>query len=182
MSGIRRIRCAISPGCPLPSPPPSSPRRPCVTGTTAQEPPPGFLDPEPILRAAREAIGTDNLRCITIAGTVDYGGMVGQQRHHGYEVDWPRMGPFPNYVRTMNWDAGTLTEAFDREPGLAPASWRWGLGWLGGTPIQQETRQHFYVNGMHGWSRDGTDSEPSPPVRRMPSAGNSTCGSTPTAS
>ena len=131
-----------------------------VTGTTAQELSPGFLDPEPILRAAREAIGTDNLRCITIAGTVDYGGMVGQQRHHGYEVDWPRMGPFPNYVRTMNWDAGTLTEAFDREPGLAPASWRWGLGWLGGTPIQQETRQHFYVNGMHGWSRDGTDSEP----------------------
>ena len=131
-----------------------------VTGATAQEPPPGFLDPEPILRAAREAIGTDNLRCITIAGTVDYGGMVGQQRHHGYEVDWPRMGPFPNYVRTMNWDAGTLTEAFDREPGLAPASWRWGLGWLGGTPVQQETRQHFYVNGMHGWARDGTGGEP----------------------
>ena len=130
-----------------------------VTTTTAQEYPPGFLDPEPILRAAREAIGTDNLRCITIAGTVDYGGMVGQQRHHGYEVDWPRIGPLPNYVRTMNWDAGTLTEAFDREPGLAPASWRWGLGWLGGTPIQQETRQHFYVNGTQGWSRDGTNGE-----------------------
>ncbi len=125
-----------------------------------QDPPPGFLDPEPILRAAREAIGTDNLRCITIAGTVDYGGMVGQQRHHGYEVDWPRVGPLPNYVRTMNWDAGTMTETFDREPGRTPASWRWGLGWLGGTPIQQETRQHFLVNGTFGWSRDGVDGEP----------------------
>ena len=131
-----------------------------VTLPAQQDLPPGFLDPEPILRAAREAIGTDSLRCITIAGTVDYGGMVGQQRYHGYEVDWPRMGPFSNYVRTMNWDAGTLTEAFDREPGVAPASWRWGLGWLGGTPIQQEARQQFYVNGMHGWSQDGTSGEP----------------------
>ena len=130
-----------------------------VATTAAQEFPPGFVDPEPILRAAREAIGTDNLRCITIAGTVDYGGMVGQQRHHGYEVDWPRIGPLPNYVRTMNWDAGTLTEAFDREPGLAPASWRWGLGWRGGMPIQQESRQHFYINGTQGWSRDGTNGE-----------------------
>ena len=29
---------------------------------------PGFLDPEPILRAAEEAIGTANLRCVRVAG------------------------------------------------------------------------------------------------------------------
>ena len=122
--------------------------------------PPGFLDPDPILRAARAAIGTDRLRCVTIAGTVDYTGMVGQQRHHGYEVDWPRGARLDNYVRTMHWDAGAMSEAFDRPPGRNPAAWRWGLGWLGGTPIQQETRQHFSVNGADGWSRDGVNGEP----------------------
>ena len=49
----------------------------------AQDFAPGFVDPEPILRAAREAIGTDNLRCVTLSGTDLYTGMVGQQRYHG---------------------------------------------------------------------------------------------------
>ena len=41
--------------------------------------PPGFVDPAPVLAAAAKAIGTDNLRCVTIAGTA-YAGAVGQQR------------------------------------------------------------------------------------------------------
>ena len=44
----------------------------------AQDLAPGFVDPEPILRAARDAIGTDNLRCVTLSGTDLYTGMVGQ--------------------------------------------------------------------------------------------------------
>ena len=35
----------------------------------AQELPPGYLDPDPILRAAAEAIGVANLRCVTISGS-----------------------------------------------------------------------------------------------------------------
>ena len=93
---------------------------------TAQTPPPGYVDPEPTLRAAEAAIGADRLRCVTIAGRA-YGGMVGQQRLHGYEVDWPRGAPLTNYSRTMNWGAGTMIEGFDREPGRDPAFWKWGL-------------------------------------------------------
>ena len=44
----------------------------------AQELPPGYLDPGPVLRAAAEAIGVANLRCVTISGSA-YAGMVGQQ-------------------------------------------------------------------------------------------------------
>ena len=117
-----------------------------------------IVDPE--AHPAREAIGTDNLRCVTLAGTDLYTGMVGQQRYHGYEVDWPRGAPLTNYVRTMDWEAGALTESFDREPGQNPASWRWGMGWLDGTPVQSESRQHFYVNGDVAWHRDGDDGEP----------------------
>ena len=114
----------------------------------AQELPPGYLDPGPILRAAAEAIGVANLRCVAISGSA-YAGMVGQQRLNGYEVDWPRGEPLTNYTRTMNWDAGTMIEEFDREPGHNPASWKHGLGWLGGTPLQRNSRQRF-INRNQG--------------------------------
>jgi glyoxylase-like metal-dependent hydrolase (beta-lactamase superfamily II) len=134
-----------------------------LTGGLAasQEFPPGYLDPGPVLRAAAEAIGVANLRCVTISGSA-YAGMVGQQRLHGYEVDWPRGRPLTNYTRTMNWDAGTMIEEFDREPGNNPASWKHGLGWRGGTPIQRNTRQRFMVNGAFAWHVDGLSSDPVP--------------------
>ncbi len=127
----------------------------------AQEFPPGYLDPGPILRAAAQAIGVANLRCVSISGSA-YAGMVGQQRLHGFEVDWPRGRPLTNYTRTMNWETGTMVEEFDREPGNNPASWKHGLGWLGGTPIQRNTRQRFMVNGGYAWHVDGPGSEPVP--------------------
>ena len=40
--------------------------------------PPGYIDPAPILADARRAIGSDQLRCVTIAGTA-YGGALGQR-------------------------------------------------------------------------------------------------------
>jgi glyoxylase-like metal-dependent hydrolase (beta-lactamase superfamily II) len=76
-------------------------------------------------------------------------------------VDWPRGEPLANYTRTMNWHAGTMIEAFDRKPGMNPASWKWGAGWTGGTPLQQHSRQTFSVNGRDAWSIDGAN----PPVR-----------------
>ena len=127
--------------------------------SAAQELPPGYLDPAPVLQAAAEAIGVANLRCVTISGSA-YAGMVGQQRLNGYEVDWPRGEQLTNFRRTMNWEAGTSVEAFDREPGLNPASWKWGLGWRGGTPLQRNSRQLFAVNGTHAWHVDGQGSAP----------------------
>ncbi len=122
---------------------------------------PGYLDPRPVLDAARKAIGADNLRCVTVAGT-GYAGMVGQQRLNDKNVDWPRGEPLANYTRTMNWAAGTLKEEFDRKPGLNPASWKYGPGWLDGTPTQRNPHQTFMANGVHAWHMDGTGSTPVP--------------------
>jgi glyoxylase-like metal-dependent hydrolase (beta-lactamase superfamily II) len=126
---------------------------------SAQRPAPGYVDPEPVLKAAAAAIGVDQVSCITMSGS-GYAGIVGQQRLAEKNVDWPRGEPLANYTRTMNWSARTMVESFDRKPGLNPASWKWGLGWTGGTPVQQHSRQTFAVNDRHAWSVDGTN----PPV------------------
>jgi glyoxylase-like metal-dependent hydrolase (beta-lactamase superfamily II) len=119
-----------------------------------QQLPPGYVDPGPVIQAAAKAIGTDNLKCVTVSGTRGYTGALGQQRFADIGVDWPRI-PFTRYVRTMNWEAGTMKEEIDRKPGQNPASWKFGLGWIGGTPTQKNERQIFYVNGTFGWSHDG---------------------------
>jgi len=121
--------------------------------------PPGFVDLEPILRAAEEAIGARKLRCVTLNGTA-YTGMVGQQREAGWNVDWPRGVELTNYTRTINWETRTGKEEFDRTPGSNPASWKYGQGWKGGTPPQQHPRQLFYVNGRQGWHIDGANGTP----------------------
>ncbi|MBK5290250.1 MAG: hypothetical protein JJE04_00965, partial [Acidobacteriia bacterium] len=82
---------------------------------------PGYVDPEPVLRAAAKAIGTGNLKCVTLAGA-GYAGIVGQQKESGWNVDWPRGEALTNYTRTMNWEARTSKEEFDRKPGINPAS------------------------------------------------------------
>ncbi|MBH53767.1 MAG: hypothetical protein CMI18_05405 [Opitutaceae bacterium] len=125
----------------------------------AQEFAPGFLDPEPILSAAEEAIGTKKLKCVTIAGEA-YAGMVGQAYLNGYQVDWPRDQPLKNYQRTMNWESGYMVESFERDPGRNPASWKYGLGWRGGTPLQKHRRQSFYVKEGFGWHTDGPNGAP----------------------
>ena len=129
------------------------------TVTTQQPLPPGYLDPKPILDTARAAIGTDNLRCVTISGTA-YDGAVGQQKETNRNVDWPRIDSLANYTRTMNWEAGTMKEEFDRKPGLAPAMWKFGVGWIGGTPLQKNTHQIFMLNRNYGWYMDGAGSPP----------------------
>ena len=30
-----------------------------------------------------------------------------------------------------------MKEEFDRKPGLNPAMWKYGIGWIGGTPLQK---------------------------------------------
>ena len=130
----------------------------------AQEFEPGYIDPEPILTAATAAIGEDKLSCISISGSA-YSGMVGQQFINGYEVDWPRGETLRNYTRVIDWDNVRMIETFDREPGHNPASWKYGLGWYGGTPIQEEERQTFSLNGQYAWHRDGQNG---PPIAARP--------------
>ena len=86
-----------------------------VPATAQAQAQPGYLDPEPVLRAAEAAIGADRLRCVTIAGRAT-SGMVGQQRLHGFEVDWPRGAPLTNYRR--HDDSGVKPEALVNQPPL----------------------------------------------------------------
>lgn len=129
--------------------------------SNGQQFPPGYVDPRPVLQAAAKAIGVDNLKCVTISGT-GYAGMVGQQRLNDKNVDWPRGEPLANYTRTMNWEARAMKEEFDRKPGANPASWKYGLGWMDGTPLQQNPHQIFMVNGNYAWHMDGAGGNPIP--------------------
>jgi glyoxylase-like metal-dependent hydrolase (beta-lactamase superfamily II) len=126
----------------------------CATPALAQPFPPGYVDPAPLLAAAASEIGEANLRCVTFSGT-GYAGAVGQTFENAVNIDWPRIDSLANYTRTIDWEAGTSKETFDRKPGLSPASWKYGLGWQGGTPTQTETRQTHIVNGRHAWHIDG---------------------------
>src|SRR3981081_3314300 len=121
---------------------------------TAQQFPPGYVDPAPLLAAAAKEIGEANLKCITFSGT-GYGGAVGQAFESAVNVDWPRIDSLANYTRTINFETRTIKEEFDRKPGLNPASWKYGLGWQDGTPVQRNLHQTFMVNGDAGWHMDG---------------------------
>ena len=129
----------------------------------ARQFPPGYVDPAPILAAAAKEIGEANFRCVTFSGT-GYGGAVGQTYENAVNIDWPRIDSLANYTRTINWEAGTSVETFDRKPGLNPASWKYGLGWQDGTPTQKALRQTHIVNGKHAWHIDGDG----PPVAVPP--------------
>jgi hypothetical protein len=59
----------------------------------------------------------------------------------------------------MNWETKTMKEEFDRKPGLNPASWKYGTGWVDG-PLQQNTHQIFMLNGTNGWHMDGPQGAP----------------------
>jgi glyoxylase-like metal-dependent hydrolase (beta-lactamase superfamily II) len=129
-----------------------------------QQLPPGYIDPKPLLDAAVRTIGNDKLNCVTIAGE-GYNGAVGQQKEAGKNVDWPRPDKLGNYVRTMNWQAKTMKEEFDRKPGLVPAAWKYGVGWVDG-PLQKETHQIFMLNAsgpkVYAWHMDGANGQPLP--------------------
>mgnify|MGYP003336088305 CR=1 FL=1 len=113
-----------------------------------------------VYKAAAE-IGEANLRCVTFSGT-GYGAAVGQAFESGVNVDWPRIDSLANYTRTINFETRTIKEEFDRKPGLNPASWKYGLGWQGGTPLQKNPHQTFIVNGDVGWHMDGAGATPVP--------------------
>ena len=131
---------------------------------SAQQFPPGYVDPMPLLAAAAKEIGADNLKCITFGGT-GYDGAVGQAVESGANIDWPRIDSLANYTRTINFETRTMKEEFDRKPGLNPASWKYGMGWQDGTPLQKNPHQTLVLNGNDGWHMDGVSAPPvaSPP-------------------
>ena len=96
-----------------------------------------------VLAAARKAIGSDALKCVTISGT-GYDGALGQARLSEKGVDWPRIDALTNYTRTMNWETRTMKEEFDRKPGLNPAGWKPALA--GSTVVQKNLHQTFMLS------------------------------------
>lgn len=120
----------------------------------AESLPPGHIDPAPILDTAAAAMGVDQLRCVSFAGE-GYAGMVGQNMTQN--TDWPRGEPLRDYSRLIDYERGSSVERFSRKPGLNPASWKYGPGWLGGTPLQRHEVQTFTVSGKYAWHVDGSE-------------------------
>jgi glyoxylase-like metal-dependent hydrolase (beta-lactamase superfamily II) len=125
----------------------------------AQQFPPGYVDPAPLLAAAAKEIGEANFKCVTFSGT-GYSAPVGQMFETANNMDWPRIDAMNNYTRTINWEAGTSKETFERKPGLAPASWKYGQGWQGGHPFAKNAKQTHYTNGRYSWYTDGDGTTP----------------------
>lgn len=119
--------------------------------------PRGQVDPLPLLDAAAKAMGVDDLRCIAFSGTGS-SGKVGQNLLQS--TDWPKGEPLEAYIRTIDFENGWSVERFRRKPGLNPASWKYGPGWLGGTPLQRHEDQTFAVVGEHAWHVDGSEGRP----------------------
>lgn len=122
-----------------------------------QELPRGHVDPLPVLDAAAKAMGVDALRCIAFSG-IGESGKVGQNVLQS--TDWPKGEPLDGYTRTLDFENRSSVERFRREPGLNPASWKYGPGWLGGTPLQRHAQQTFAVLGNHAWHVDGKQGTP----------------------
>jgi hypothetical protein len=103
--------------------------------TPAQQFPPGYVDPAPLLAAASNEIGEATLKCITYSGT-GYGGAVGQTYENAVNVDWPRIDALANYTRTINWETATgerrgtstVTASRSRFRPRSPSSTSWICG------------------------------------------------------
>jgi glyoxylase-like metal-dependent hydrolase (beta-lactamase superfamily II) len=102
-------------------------------------------------------MGVDKLDCISLSGE-GYAGKVGQNMTQ--DTDWPLGEPLADYTRVINYTARSSVETFHRKPGRNPASWKYGAGWRGGTPLQRHERQTFTVVGDKAWHVDGENGEP----------------------
>ncbi|MDE0101249.1 MAG: MBL fold metallo-hydrolase [Bryobacterales bacterium] len=99
-------------------------------------------------------MGVDRLRCVSFSGTA-YAGMVGQNVTQ--DTDWPLGEPLQRYTRVIDFESRSSVETFERPPLQNPASWKYGPGWLGGTPLQRHRQQTFAVQGEQAWHVDGPD-------------------------
>ncbi len=105
-----------------------------------------------VLQAAAQAMGTNNLRCVTYTGT-GYVGIVGQ--NYDIRADWARV-ELASYTRTINYEQRAAREERVIRQGNNPP--RGG----GGIPIQGEQRQVMLVADRFAWNLQGTNVVPQP--------------------
>ncbi len=102
-----------------------------------------------VLRAAADALGTDNVQCLTYTGS-GYVGLVGQ--NYDIRDDWRRL-ELASYTRTINFDAKSSRVESVIRRGSYPA-----LG--GGRPFQGDQRQVELVADRFAWNLQGTTPAP----------------------
>ena len=134
--------------------------RPAAQGQTAQA----------VLQAVGQAMGTNNLKCVTYTGA-GYFGIVGQ--NYDIRDDWARV-ELASYSRTINYEERSSREERVIQQGTYPA--RGG----GGIPIQGRAASGR-VRRRQGRMEPARARCPCP-RRRPPRCGSSTCGSIRTAS
>lgn len=109
-----------------------------------------------VLRAAADAIGTDNLQCVTYTGS-GYVGLVGQ--NYDIRDDWRRV-ELASYTRTINFDAKSSRVESVTRLGDYPARG-------GGRPFQGDRRQVELVVDRFAWNLQGTTPVPAPAAAEL---------------
>ena len=118
----------------------------------AQQFPPGYVDPAPLLAAVAEEIGEANLRCITYSGA-GYSGAVGQTFENAVNVDWPRIDSMANYTRAINWETGTSKERAGSESRFMEVRDRLGRWHADPEGDPSNAHRQWQVCLAHGWRR-----------------------------
>ena len=110
-----------------------------------------------VLQAAAQAMGTNNLKCVTYAGA-GYFGLVGQ--NYDIRDDWARV-ELASYSRTINYEERSSREERVIRQGSYPT--RGG----GGIPIQGEQRAVEFVVDKVAWNQPGAMPVPAPAAAEM---------------
>jgi glyoxylase-like metal-dependent hydrolase (beta-lactamase superfamily II) len=121
--------------------------RPAAQAQTAQS----------VLQAVAQAMGTNNLKCVTYTGA-GYFGIVGQ--NYDIRDDWARV-ELASYSRTINYAERSSREERVIRQGNNPA--RGG----GGIPIQGEQRAVEFVVDKVAWNQPGAMPVPAPAAAEM---------------
>jgi len=103
-------------------------------------------DARAALQAAARAMGTNGVKTIQVTAA-GWSSDIGQT--YGLEEDWPKF-EVTNYVRTIDFDARTSREEYDRRPGTYPLQGR--------NPREEHVVQ--LVSGGYAWSLQGTTPVP----------------------
>ncbi|MBI4264152.1 MAG: MBL fold metallo-hydrolase [Acidobacteria bacterium] len=115
-------------------------------------PPADAQDARAVLQAASAAMGADGVRTIQYSGT-GWNAAVGQSFNPAQ--DWPRF-EITAYTRTLDYEGRSSREELTRRQGsYLPQGG-------GGTPLQGEQQQRFYVSGASAWNVQGTTAAPAP--------------------
>jgi hypothetical protein len=113
----------------------------CASSAFAQS-----TDARAALQAAARAMGTNDIKTIQVTAA-GWSSDIGQT--YGLAEDWPKF-EVVNYVRTIDFEAKTSREEYDRRPGNYPLQGR--------NPRQEHVVQ--LLSGTYAWSLQGTTPVP----------------------